>query len=211
MVKTLTFGEELTNSLTHGISCLAVLIMFPIVSIIAWEKGSIVDVVGVSIFSICIFWMFLNSTLYHTMAPGSKHKEIMRIMDHISIYIAIAGTYTPLCLSVIGGWQAIVVLIIQWSLVVFGIVFKILAKMRLPKVSVTIYLLMGWTVVMVFPAFWHNANPILFWLIFAGGLCYSAGVIPFTIKNKRYTHSLWHIFVMAGAICHYIGICFFLY
>ena len=112
-LKTLTLGEEIANAITHGVAALWVLIMFPIVSIIAWEKGSAVDVVGVTIFSICLFMMFLMSTIYHCMPHDSRQKSVMKILDHIFIYVAIAGTYTPIALSVIGGIPALIILIIQ--------------------------------------------------------------------------------------------------
>lgn len=207
----LSFGEELGNVLSHAIPCLAVLIMFPIITIIAYTQGSVRDVVGVTIFSISLFWMFLCSALYHLMPYESRHKEIMRLLDHISIYIAIAGTYTPICLTVIGGWQAILLLVVQWVLVLSGILFKVLGQMRLPKVSVAIYLIMGWTVLIILPTFWVKADPALFWLILAGGLCYSGGVVSYALKNIKYSHMIWHLFVLAGSVCHYIGICFFMY
>ena len=210
-LKTLTLGEEIANAITHGVAALWVLIMFPIVSIIAWEKGSAVDVVGVTIFSICLFMMFLMSTIYHCMPHDSRQKSVMKILDHIFIYVAIAGTYTPIALSVIGGIPALIILIIQWLAVIFGILFKSLVKKSMPKVSLVIYLVMGWTLIMFMPLFFQNANPPLFWLIFAGGVAYSVGAIIYAKKGFKFHHMVWHLFVMAGAITHYIGICFFMY
>lgn len=210
-LSTLTFGEELANAVTHGVAAIAVLVMFPIVSIIAWENGSIVDVVGVTIFSICLFLMFLMSTIYHCMPHESRQKTVMRILDHIFIYVAIAGTYTPIALSVIGGWQAVVILAIQWFAVIFGILFKSLVKRSMPKVSLLIYLIMGWTVIMFMPLFFRQASQPLFWLIFAGGVVYSVGAIIYAKRGFKYHHMVWHLFVMAGAMTHYIGICFFMY
>ncbi len=210
-LSTLTFGEELANAVTHGVAAIAVLVMFPIVSIIAWENGSIVDVVGVTIFSICLFLMFLMSTICHCMPHESGQKTVMRILDHIFIYVAIAGTYTPIALSVIGGWQAVVILAIQWLTVIFGILFKSLVKRSMPKVSLLIYLIMGWTVIMFMPLFFRQAGKLLFWLIFAGGVAYSVGAVIYAKRGFKYHHIVWHLFVMAGAMTHYIGICFFMY
>lgn len=207
----LSFGEEVANAITHGVASMLVLFSLPLVSIIAYEKGTLTDVIGVTIFCISIFLMFLMSTLYHSMAHETKHKRVMRILDHIFIYVAIAGSYTPIALSVIGGWQAIVVLIIQWSAVIFGILYKSLSKMSMPKVSLTIYLLMGWTLVIFIPMLLQNANPILFWMIFAGGLFYSIGAAFYASKGFKYHHMVWHLFIFLGALAHFIGICFYLY
>lgn len=207
----LSFGEEVANAITHGVASMLVLFSIPIVSIVAHEKGTIVDVVGVTIFCISIFLMFLNSTIYHAMEHETKHKQIMRILDHIFIYVAIAGTYTPIALSVIGGWQAIVVLAVQWVMVLFGILYKSISKGSMPKISLIIYLIMGWTIIFFLPLFFQNANPVLFWLIFAGGLLYSVGAVFYAKKGFKYHHMVWHLFVFLGALTHYVGICFYLY
>lgn len=213
MAKTvkLTFGEEVANAITHGIASLLVLFTLPIVSINAYVKGNIKDVIGVTIFCISIFLMFLMSTLYHSMEHETKHKKVMRILDHIFIYVAIAGTYTPIALSVLGGWQAILILIIQWSAVIFGILYKSLSKMSMPKVSLVIYLVMGWTLVIFIPLLYKNANPVLFWLIFAGGFFYSVGAAIYASKGFKFHHMVWHLLIFLGALAHFIGICFYLY
>lgn len=207
----LTFGEEVANAVTHGVASLLVLASMPLVYITAHIKGTPSDVAGVAIFSIAIFLMFLFSTLYHVMEYDSRHKVVGRILDHIFIYVAIAGTYTPIAITVIGGWQAVAVLIIQWVMVLFGILYKSISKRSMPKISLLIYLVMGWTLILFMPVFIRNANPRLFWLIFGGGIIYSLGAIFYTKKNMKYHHMIWHIFVFLGAATHYIGICFFLY
>ena len=207
----LSFGEEVGNAVTHGVAALLVLICMPFAYITAYKDGNLVDLVGVTIFCNAIFLMFLNSMIYHIMEPGSRHKEIMRIMDHIFIYVAIAGTYTPIALSVIGGWQAIVILSVQWVAVIAGILYKSLVRMSIPKVSVLIYLIMGWTLVIFMPMFVRNANKVLFWLIFAGGILYSIGAVIYAKRGFRYFHMVWHLFVFMAACTHFIGICFFLF
>ncbi len=207
----LTFGEEVANAVTHGIASLLVLISIPAVSISAYKRGSIIDVAGVTVFSISIFLMFLMSTLYHIMEPETKHKNIMRILDHIFIYVAIAGTYTPVAISVIRGWQSVVILAVQWAMVLFGILYKSVSRRSMPKVSLVIYMVMGWTIVIFMPLFIRNANPQLFWLILAGGILYSIGAVIYAKKGFKYFHMVWHLFVFLGALTHYIGICWFLY
>ena len=207
----LTFGEEVANAITHGVPALLVLAAFPIVIITAYTKGDLVDVASVTIFSICIFLMFLMSTFYHVMAHDTPHKRVMQIMDHICIYIAIAGTYTPIAASVIGGWQAVVLLSVQWVMVLFGILYKSLSKKSIPKLSLLIYLVMGWSLVIFMPLFFQKANPLLFWLILGGGIFYTVGAAIYAKKGFKYHHMVWHIFVFLGVLTHYIGICFFMY
>jgi len=207
----LSFGEEVGNAVTHGVAAILVLIAMPFAYITAYNGGNLVDLVGVTIFCNAIFLMFLNSMIYHIMEPGSRHKEIMRIMDHIFIYVAIAGTYTPIALSVIGGWQAIVILSVQWVAVLAGILYKSLARMSIPRISVLIYLIMGWTLIIFMPLFVRNANQVLFWLIFAGGILYSLGAVIYAKRGFKYFHMVWHLFVFSAACTHFIGICFFLY
>jgi hemolysin III len=145
------------------------------------------------------------------MKHDTKHKSIMKIMDHIFIYVAIAGTYTPIALSVIGGWQAVVMLVIQWVMVLFGILYKSISRRSMPKISLVIYLVMGWTIIIFMPIFIRNSNPRLFWMIFAGGILYSLGAVFYAKKGFKYHHMVWHIFVFLGALTHFIGICFFMY
>lgn len=208
----LTFGEEVANAVTHGVASLLVLFSVPVVSIVAYTKGnSIYDVLGVTIFCISIFLMFLMSTFYHIMEYETKHKRVMRIFDHIFIYVAIAGTYTPIAISVIGGWQAVVILCIQWVMVLFGILYKSISKNSMPKFSLMIYLIMGWSLIIFMPLLIKKANPLLFWLILAGGVFYSVGAAIYARKGFKYHHMVWHLFVFLGALTHFIGICFFMY
>ena len=206
----LTFGEELANVITHGIASLTVLFAFPVATIMTYRRGTVFDVVGVTIFCISIFLMFLMSTLYHVMEHDSRHKRVMHILDHIFIYVAIAGTYTPVALSVIGGWQAITILSLQWSMVLFGIIYKSLACDSMPKISMIIYLIMGWTIIIFMPLFIRKANPELFWLVFAGGVSYSVGAYFYSKEAFRYHHMVWHLFVIVGAFTHFVGISFFM-
>lgn len=208
----LSFGEEVANAVTHGVASLLVLFSIPAVTIVAYTKGnSIFDVIGVTIFCVSIFLMFLMSTFYHIMEYDSKHKKIMRIFDHIFIYVAIAGTYTPIAISVIGGWHAVLILCVQWIMVLFGILYKSIAKNSMPKFSLMIYLVMGWSLIIFMPLFIKKANPLLFWLILAGGVLYSAGAAIYARKGFKYHHMVWHLFVFLGTLTHFIGICFFMY
>lgn len=205
-----TFGEELANVTSHGVMAALCLITMPFAILWVNSRGTLKDAIGVSIFMISIFLMFLASSLYHSMAIDTKHKEIFKIFDHIFIYVAIAGSYTPVALSVIKGWQGIVIVSIQWAMVIAGILQKTLSRRKEKKPAVAIYVIMGWTVIAFMPIFLRNASIPLFVLILAGGLFYSAGVFFYAKKAFKYYHLVWHMFVNLGAAAHFAGIVFFL-
>lgn len=214
--KSQSLGEEIGNSITHGVMAIFMLGLLPYASIRAYMNApagkEALDAFGVSIFVISVFVMFLTSTIYHSMARATKHKEVMNRIDHIMIFVAIAGTYTPICLSVIGGGWGLGLCIAQWSLVIAGTLFKALAfskSIRSYIFTIAIYLLMGWMVLLCLPILWGAANTVTFWLIVAGGFCYTAGVLCFALKFK-FSHMVWHFLVDFGAICHTLAIVFFM-
>ncbi|MCL1820830.1 MAG: hemolysin III family protein [Oscillospiraceae bacterium] len=205
-----TFGEEIGNTITHGVMALTVLGGIAPTAICAYLRHGSLAAVSVSIFMCSIFLMFLCSALYHSMTAETRHKQIMQILDHIFIYVAIAGTYTPITLVVIGGWQGIVVASLQWAMVIFGVLHKSIVRRKIPKVSLTIYLVMGWSALFVAPMLIRNASLGLLLLILGGGVFYSAGAYFYAKKGKRFFHMIWHFFVNLGAVCHFLGILLFL-
>lgn len=208
-----TLGEEVANAVSHGVMSLATLVALPFAAVWAYvhDSNGVLASVSVSIFVISIFLMFLASTLYHSMNPASRHKEVFHILDHIFIYVAIAGSYTPIALSVIGGWQGVLITVLQWAMVVFGIFYKSLSRRSIPAVSLTIYLVMGWTIVFFLPMFIRHATPQLLWLIAAGGVLYTVGAWFYARKGFRYHHMVWHLLINLAVVCHFIGIVFYLY
>ena len=208
-----TFGEEIANAVSHGGMTLATLAALPFAAVWAYvhDAQGVLAAVSVSIFVISIFLMFLASTLYHSMDPSSRHKEVFHILDHIFIYVAIAGSYTPIALSVIGGWQGVVITVVQWAMVLFGIFYKSLSRRSIPAVSLTIYLVMGWTIVFFLPLFIRRASEPLLWLIAAGGVLYTVGAWFYARKGFRYHHLVWHLLINLAVVCHFAGIVFFLY
>lgn len=209
----LTQNEELANSITHGLSAFAVLVFMPFIASTMHNANlSVRDIIGVMIFLFSIFMMFLMSTLYHSM-PG---KLVMRKLDHIFIFVAIAGSCTPIALSFVwnipnyGKTAAIVIITIQWLSVIGGIFFKANSKADKLNASLPIYMAMGSILLFIFPLFIKYNFFKLFWAIVAGGLFYSLGVIFFAFKHIKYTHLYWHFFVTFGAFSHIIGICYFL-
>lgn len=208
-----TLGEEIANAVSHGVMSLLTLLALPFAAVWAYvhDSDGVLAAVSVSVFVVSIFLMFLASTLYHSMHPGSRHKEVFHILDHIFIYVAIAGSYTPIALSVIGGWQGIFITVLQWAMVLFGIFYKSLSRRSIPAVSLTIYLVMGWTIVFFLPLFIRHASAPLLWLIAAGGVLYTLGAWFYARKGFRYHHMVWHLLINLAVVCHFIGIVFYLY
>ena len=208
-----TVGEEIANAVSHGVMAVLALIALPFAALWSYTHAvgnNIESAVGVSIFVISLFLMFITSMLYHSMHPDSRHKEIFHILDHIMIYVAIAGSYTPIALTVIDGWQGILIVILQWAMVIFGIFYKSLSKRSIPAISLTIYLIMGWTVVFFMPLFIRNASLPLLVLIAAGGVFYTLGAYFYAKKGFKYHHLVWHLMINIAAVCHFVAIVFFL-
>ena len=206
-----TVGEEVANAVSHGVMVCLTLAALPFAAVHAYLRAGTLAAFATSVFVISLLLMFLGSTLYHSMHPASRHKEIFHILDHIFIYVAIAGTYTPIALSVIGGWQGIFITILQWVMVLFGIIYKSLARRSIPAVSLTIYLVMGWTIVFFMPLFVRHASTPMLVLIAVGGLLYTAGAWVYARKGFRYHHMVWHLLINVAAISHFVAIVFYLY
>ena len=208
-----TVGEEVANAVSHGVMALLTLLALPFAAVWAYvhDSDGVLASVSVSVFVISIFLMFLASTLYHSMDPLSKHKAVFHILDHIFIYVAIAGSYTPIALVVIGGWQGIFITVLQWAMVLFGIFYKSLSRKSIPAISLTIYLVMGWTIVFFLPLFVRRASVPLLVLIALGGLLYTLGAYFYAKKGFRYHHMVWHLLINLAVAAHFVGIVFYLY
>ena len=199
-------GEELANSISHGAGLVAAIAGAPFLIRHALQLGNTRYLIGVSIFAATMVLLYLASTLYHALRPG-RTKHIFRIIEHSAIFLLIAGTYTPFTLGVLYGAWGWTLLGIVWALALAGVVLKVLHRMSHPIISTTLYLLMGWLIVVALdPLF--NLVPLagLVWLV-AGGLAYTAGVAFFaTDAHLRYGHFVWHLFVLTGTTCHYFAV-----
>lgn len=204
----LSFGEEVWNSITHGIMAFTLLIAYPYAAIKAYVQGGVLLAAGTSVFIVSIFFMFLGSTLYHAMDYDTKHKYVFRILDHVFIFVAIAGTFTPIALYAIGGKLGITIVVLQWSAAIIGILYKALAQTSVPKITVTIFMLMGWSAVLLIPSLVRNTTPVFMALIVLGGIFYSVGTYFYIQKDKPYYHTIWHLFINLAAISHFCAIVF---
>ena len=196
---------EMANSLTHGIGVLFGLAAIPLLTVLAVKTNNIPGVVGACIYGFCFLMLFTFSTLYH----GFQHpvaKQALKVLDHISIYFLIAGTYTPFILTYLLDGQGIVMLSVLWGLTLLGIAFKIFFVNRFNIVSTLIYLLMGWMIIWTGNSFFAKMPPSVITLIVVGGVLYSVGVIFYLWHKWLWHHAIWHLFVLAAAICHYVAI-----
>ena len=205
----LSFGEEVANSITHAVGAAAMLALLPITAIHAYNSYDLKAAIGMSIFVVALFLMFLSSSIYHSMSYGSLHKYVLRMIDHSMIYIAIAGSYTPVALSLIHGWLGYAIIVLQWGSTLFGILYKIFAKKINEKFSLFLYLLMGWLVIFILPPILRQTEPLFWGLMLAGGLCYTIGAL-FYAKKKPYFHMIWHLFIMAASALQYVAIVYYM-
>jgi hemolysin III len=197
-------GEEIAHSVTHGVgAALAVAGLVILVVLAAW-RGDAWRVVSFSIYGTTLFLLYLASTLYHAF-PWPRVKRIFKVLDHVSIYLLIAGTYTPICLVAMRGPWGWTLFGLIWGLAIGGIVLKTLLIGRAPVLSVVLYIAMGWlAVVAVKPMGAMMPKPAIAW-IFAGGLFYTLGVVFYVMKRVRYHHAVWHGFVLGGSVCHFFA------
>jgi hemolysin III len=200
-----SLGEEIANSVSHGIGFLAAVAVTPWMISVAAREGTIANVVGVSVFAATMMLMYLTSTLYHAL-PGPRVKHVFRILDHNAIYLLIAGTYTPLVLGVLYGAWGWTLFGLVWGLALAGIILKSISGVKYHGVSLAIYVAMGWIVLIaVKPLLEKMPAPGIAWLV-AGGVCYTGGIWFYRHKEMPYSHTIWHLFVIAGTVCHVVAV-----
>ena len=200
-----TIGEEIANSISHGLGVVAVIVGAPFLILHAIHHGTTWDIVGVSIFIGCASLLYLGSTLYHAI-PHPRARKVFRVLDHSGIYLLIAGTYTPFTLGVLRGAWGWPLFGAIWILAAGGIVLKSLGKLSNRHLSNMLYVGMGLLIMIAARPLWVQASPwVLAWLG-AGGVAYIGGIAFFNAKRMPYAHFIWHIFVIAGTVLHYFAI-----
>lgn len=197
-------GEELANAVSHGVGLVAVLAGLPLLLSTAAERGT-GALIGATVFGITAALLYLASTLYHAIRrPQLRHT--LRLLDHAAIYLLIAGTYTPFTLGVLSGVLGWTMFGLIWTLATAGVVFKAVRGFRHPRLSVAIYLAMGWMVLTIAKPLWAVMPAWgVFWLV-AGGLAYSVGVVFYANRRIPWGHFIWHLFVLLGTGCHFVAV-----
>ncbi len=199
-----SMGEELANSISHGIGFVSALIASPVLVLGALRHGASA-VVGAAVFAATMSLLYLTSTIYHAL-PENRAKRVFQILDHGAIYLLIAGTYTPFTLGVLRGTWGWTLFGMIWGLAIFGVVVKSMGGIRYRRLSTALYLAMGWLVVIAAkPLLLHLPGWGLFWLA-AGGVAYTAGVGFYVTRRMRYAHFIWHLFVLTGTACHFVAV-----
>lgn len=197
-------GEEIANSVSHGIGLLTALVATPFLVLAAAPHGTM-NIVGVSIFAATAAGLYLTSTVYHAL-PHGRAKRVLRGLDHGAIYLLIAGTYTPFTLGVLRGGWGWTLLGVIWSLALAGLIFKTLVSFRYPRLSTATYLAMSWLVIVaVYPLIQRIPIEGLLWLL-AGGLLYTGGIGFYAAKQMKYAHFIWHLCVLTGTACHFVAV-----
>jgi len=203
-----SIGEEIANSIIHGIGAVLSIAGLVVIIVIASKKGGALRITSLSVYGASMIIMFLMSTMSHGLVTV-KAKNVFEILDHSSVYTLIAGTYTPICLILVGGAWGWVFFGIAWGLAALGIIFKVFFTGRYIKLSSAIYVIMGW---LVLAAIWPVINFIpkefLLWLL-AGGLLYTFGVIFYVWRRIKFHHAIWHMFVLGAAVCHFFALLLF--
>ncbi|MBQ2671294.1 MAG: hemolysin III family protein [Clostridia bacterium] len=196
--------EEILNSVSHGIGFIFSLVAF--IFLMQKHQNNFKNMVIMSIYGFSLMFLYLSSTLYHSISSG-KTKNILRKFDHCSIFLLIAGTYTPICTILINNTLSWLVLYAVWAATLTGIVLNIISINKFEKISLILYITMGWSIILIAKPAWQNLSSFqLKWLIL-GGVFYTIGAALYVIgKKKKYIHSIWHVFVLIGSICHFITI-----
>lgn len=206
-----TKGEEIFNSISHGVGVIFSIVALTLMIVFAAIYGNAWQVISVAIYGATLVILYTMSTLYHAFT-NRKVKSIFQIFDHSSIYLLIAGTYTPYCLVILRqysykGW---VLFGIIWAIAILGIVLSSVFPKKLKPLNMILYIVMGWAIVIAIPdisRIMSNQNAIngVYWLI-GGGIAYTFGIVFYAIKKIPYFHSIWHLFVLLGTICHFISV-----
>ncbi|MEL6673466.1 MAG: hemolysin III family protein [Bacteroidota bacterium] len=209
-MKSLAFQEELANSLTHGFGVILSIVGIPILVSLTVSHGNPLHIWGVSIFCACLLMLYVFSTLYHSIS-NPMVKKAMRVMDHISIFFLIAGSYTPFIFFFMDRTSGYVFLGILWGLALLGTLFKIFFTGRFNLLSTAVYVCMGWLIIFIAkPIFSAMSFEGILWVA-VGGAAYTLGVVFYLWHKLNFHHAIWHLFVLTGSVSHYIAVLYSLY
>jgi hemolysin III len=200
-----TLAEEIIHSLTHGVGAALSLVALVTLVILAVTRGSVWHIIGYTVFGVSLLALFLASTLYHGVQKP-RLRPILRKVDHACIYLLIAGTYTPFVLISIRTTLGLTLLTVIWALAVFGIVYKIFFIDRFAAITTLAYVFMGWMSVVAWREMVEYLPNLGLWFLMIGGVLYTVGVIFYALTKIRYTHAVWHFFILAAGACHFVAV-----
>lgn len=205
-----TPGEEIANAISHGFGVIAAILAAPFLIYYVLNNGDAYAIIGVSVFITTAIILYLSSTLYHGLKEG-RAKEVFQMVDHIAIFILIAGTYTPFTFGILQGTFGWILFALIWGVAIGGITLRIFLGNTHMKLYVILYLAMGWMILIPIKQLLELMAPAgLFWIA-AGGAAYTLGVIFYAMPRRKYTHFVWHLFVLAGTSSHFIAVMFYSY
>ena len=205
ITKRYTLGEEIFNSVSHGVGGLLGVAGTAVLIVLAALRADAWAVVSAAVYGFSLILLYTMSTLYHAIT-NRRAKSFFRIMDHDTIFFLIAGTYTPITLIPLRGAVGWVLFGVIWGAAVIGVVMNSIDLEKFRKPSVVCYALMGWAVIFAVKPLIAHCAPLTLWFLLIGGLCYSIGIIFYAMKSKRYFHSVWHLFTIAGSAFHYFSV-----
>ncbi len=200
--------NEVFNAITHGIGTGLSIAGLVLLIIKGAQTGSPIKIVSYAIFGASMVLLFLFSTLFHSLI-FTKAKKVFQVFDHSSIYLLIAGSYTPFCLITIQGWLGWTLFAIVWSIAIAGVVFKSIWLQKRGKTDVILYVIMGWICLLAIKPLYIGLGTTGFLLLFLGGVSYTVGAFFYSMKNVKFMHVVWHLFVMLGAIFIFFSIYLF--
>ena len=202
-----SLGEEIANSVSHGVGLLLAVIGAPFLVVSAVRQSDAAFIVGASVFALSMVLLYGASMLYHALPHNRTAKKVFKVLDHGAIYLLIAGTYTPFTLGVLRGAWGWTLFGLVWGLAAIGVTLKALNRMSHPHISTGLYLLMGWLVLIAIKPLAASVPTAGLWWLVAGGVAYTAGVVFYATDSRwRYGHFVWHLFVMAGTACHFVAV-----
>lgn len=212
LINRYSIAEEIANSITHGIGIVFSIVALTMLLVYAISAGNVTKIVAFSVYGICSIALYCSSTLYHSFRI-EKVKRVFRIFDHTSIFLYIAGCYTPIALLCMNKIWGIGILSTIWMMAAAGIGLKIFGKKKIEKykiISVAIYILMGWLVAIASkPILMKMPMDFMYWLI-GGGLFYTVGVVFYVVKKIPFNHAIWHVFVLGGSVTHFLAMFIYL-
>ncbi|NLQ16637.1 hemolysin III family protein [Marinomonas sp. M1K-6] len=206
-----SLGEEIANSISHGLGFVAAIVGTPFLIVSAVNNAEVGFVVGVSIFSATMILLYLASMVYHAIPETlPKTKRLFCVLDHSAVYLLIAGTYTPFTLGVLEGVWGWSLLAAVWTLALIGVALKAFGKASHPALSTTLYVVLGWLIVIAIKPLVALMAPNGLLLLVLGGVLYTLGVVFFVLDSRlRYGHFVWHLFVLSGTVSHYFAIFYY--